>query len=549
MRSARSLAPVSCLILGSASMAASAQTLIWPGDAWQTGTPDSQGMSEARLQEARTYALTRGGSGFIARRGVQVYTWGSQTDLYDVKSVTKSIGSAVLAFAIGENKLALADKAQAHLASFGTPPDTNAATGWLADILTTKHQVDLATLMRQRVFEPLGIDATELTWRANQFRDDNIGGIKRRELASGINANVDALARLGLFFMRDGVWRDQRILPEGFVAQVRVPAANIKGLPIDLPEAYPDAPSHYGVMWWTNGDGRLAGVPKDAYWGWGLHDHLLVVIPSLDLVVVRTSANQGWRCADFCPDYALLEPLLNPIVASVANAAPVADAGADQSLALPTNKLTLNGTVRDEGLPLPASLTITWSVVSGTGVTIASPNQATTEVTFANAGEHVLELKASDGALTTTDQVKVTVAAAPAAPTVSLAASPTTLEANGRTTLTWSSTNASACTASGAWQGGKGTSGEEQSAALAAGTHTFTLECTGAGGSAQQTVTVTANAPAPPPPPPPAPPPSGGGGGGGGSLDVLQLASLLLLISAALARQARRADRTRLVRA
>jgi hypothetical protein len=35
------------------------------------------------------------------------------------------------------------------------------------------------------------------------------------------------------------------------------------------PVGYPDAPNHYGLLWWNNADGTLPAVPRDAYWAWG----------------------------------------------------------------------------------------------------------------------------------------------------------------------------------------------------------------------------------------------------------------------------------------
>ncbi|MEN9935542.1 MAG: gamma-glutamyltransferase, partial [Chloroflexota bacterium] len=58
----------------------------------------------------------------------------------------------------------------------------------------------------------------------------------------------------------------------------------------------------------------LPNVPRDAYWAWGLGDSLIVVIPSLDIVVAR--AGSGWR-AGWNPNYAVLQPFLDPIVSSV----------------------------------------------------------------------------------------------------------------------------------------------------------------------------------------------------------------------------------------
>jgi hypothetical protein len=82
------------------------------------------------------------------------------------------------------------------------------------------------------------------------------------------------------------------------------------------------------------------------------------------------------------------------------------------------------------------------------------------------------------------------------APTVSLAASPTTLNSGSSSTLSWSSTNATTCTASGTWNGGKATSGSSSTGSLTV-TSSYTLSCTGSGGSASASTTVTVNAPTP----------------------------------------------------
>lgn len=90
---------------------------------------------------------------------------------------------------------------------------------------------------------------------------------------------------------------------------------------------------------------------------------------------------------------------------------------------------------------------------------------------------------------TTKKSVTVSVAAPPA-PTLTLSANPTSLAYNGSTTLTWSSSNASSCTASGGWSGTKTLSDSEIVSGLTA-TKTFTLDCTGAGGAVSRSVTVT----------------------------------------------------------
>jgi uncharacterized protein (TIGR03118 family) len=57
---------------------------------------------------------------------------------------------------------------------------------------------------------------------------------------------------------------------------------------------------------------------------------------------------------------------------------------------------------------------------------------------------------------------------------------PTTIAVGRSATVTWSSTNAASCTASGAWSGSEPVSGSKPIAPTAAGNETFTLTCTGA---------------------------------------------------------------------
>jgi len=75
--------------------------------------------------------------------------------------------------------------------------------------------------------------------------------------------------------------------------------------------------------------------------------------------------------------------------------------------------------------------------------------------------------------------------------TVSLTSSADSAEVNSSITLTWSSTLATSCSASGAWSGSKGTSGSESITIGVGGSNTFSLSCAASGansGSASTTV-------------------------------------------------------------
>lgn len=94
----------------------------------------------------------------------------------------------------------------------------------------------------------------------------------------------------------------------------------------------------------------------------------------------------------------------------VGNDAPVVSAGTDTTITLPAG-VTLSGSVTDPG----GGATALWTKVSGPGsVTFASATSAATTATFSAAGTYVLRLTGTDGVLTTTDDITVTVNAAPA---------------------------------------------------------------------------------------------------------------------------------------
>jgi CubicO group peptidase (beta-lactamase class C family) len=89
-------------------------------------------------------------------------------------------------------------------------------------------------------------------------------------------------ARLGLLYLNDGVWRGERLLPEGWTKFVSTPAP-----------AWKD--STYGAMVWVNARGAWPALPRDAFAfrGAGLQD--TYVVPSREMVIVRMGHFPGAR--------------------------------------------------------------------------------------------------------------------------------------------------------------------------------------------------------------------------------------------------------------
>ena len=83
-------------------------------------------------------------------------------------------------------------------------------------------------------------------------------------------------ARFGLLYLQDGIWNDERILPEGWVDYSSAPT--------------PAAPNGiYGAQFWRNGfeSSAYPDVPEDAYLANGYEGQRIMIIPSKELVIVR----------------------------------------------------------------------------------------------------------------------------------------------------------------------------------------------------------------------------------------------------------------------
>lgn len=109
------------------------------------------------------------------------------------------------------------------------------------------------------------------------------------------------LARLGVLYLRDGVWNGERILPAGWARYVATPAPeqppleNGRGARI----------SGYGAQFWLYNE-RFPEVPNDAYAARGNRGQILMIIPSRNLVIVRRgydpAGGEGFKAHTFAAD-------------------------------------------------------------------------------------------------------------------------------------------------------------------------------------------------------------------------------------------------------
>ncbi len=108
--------------------------------------------------------------------------------------------------------------------------------------------------------------------------------------SSFVQATARDFARLGLLYLRDGIWDGRPVLPPGWVDFARRPA----------PAANADT---YGAGWWitpATGTGRPfptlidTGPDRDAFRAEGHDGQIVLVVPSRDLTVVRLGLSDDW---------------------------------------------------------------------------------------------------------------------------------------------------------------------------------------------------------------------------------------------------------------
>lgn len=94
-------------------------------------------------------------------------------------------------------------------------------------------------------------------------------------------------ARFGLLYLNDGMWGDERILPEGWVEYTSTPA---KGAEM----------GEYGAQFWLNAGAKedaakryYPDVPADLFWADGYEGQNVFILPSKNLVVVKLSLSSG----------------------------------------------------------------------------------------------------------------------------------------------------------------------------------------------------------------------------------------------------------------
>ncbi|MGQ0636072.1 MAG: serine hydrolase domain-containing protein [Planctomycetaceae bacterium] len=316
----------------------------WPrGADWDSLDPQAAGFDAAALNAALVDALRLNTKGLLVLRSGRVVTelyaadW-DRDQSHNIFSATKSVTAILVGIALDEGKFKGLDQPIAdfagqlkgtpkegillrHLLSMtsgldnrGFPLDTTegdqfeinlrmplkAAPGTRWEYNTQAYHlhfrllekatgVPLEEYSRTKLFGPLGMEHT--AWEKRQ-----VGEVTNYYR---LRCSTRDMGRFGLFALRGGEWDGKQLVSREFLRLATTPSQNLN--------------RNYGFLWTLNtpeesaeGNGqrastapapqtgfRFSGSPNDTIAALGAFGQCIMIVPSLDLVVVRTGDSPG----------------------------------------------------------------------------------------------------------------------------------------------------------------------------------------------------------------------------------------------------------------
>ena len=312
---------------------------IYPEKEWDYLSPKDAGLDEKKLDRARAYMDQNcGDKGYrvvVLRGGKVTVEWNKtigRNEKLGLASAAKSIFSCILAIAVREGKIASPDARLVdyypeavdvppgegpkegryafpedreitfrqlisntsgymkpgeepgkvfHYQTFGMNVLTHAIA--IAYGLYTVDDPEGSPGMHRLIDEKIGIPiGANFEYYKNNFDLHDAARINIFGYYAGVKSNALDMARLGLLWLREGLWEDKEIVPRGWIKEAT------KVAPFII-ENCPREQWGYGYGFWTNEKGVVwPSLPRDSYAAHGAGRKLIWVCPSRDLVVVES---------------------------------------------------------------------------------------------------------------------------------------------------------------------------------------------------------------------------------------------------------------------
>lgn len=293
----------------------------WPATSWMRADPASHGWSVEKLEEAEGYARGYGPTAvIIVHDGVVVASWGDVARKVNIRSMRKSLLSALFGIAASDGKIAL----NRTLADLGID---DRAPG-LSDLERQASVRDLL-MSRSGVYHPAAYEAPDQKaerprrgshapgtfWYYNNWDFNALGFVYQRLTGDDIFQSLEEkiakpigmedwkasdgklvfepvsefpaytmrmtardLARFGWLYINHGFWSGQPIIPAGWVEEsTRALSQTDRGL-------------GYGYLWWVMPAGMVGGGTTSAPGGFlalGYGGQALAILPTERLVIVQ----------------------------------------------------------------------------------------------------------------------------------------------------------------------------------------------------------------------------------------------------------------------
>ena len=171
---------------------------------------------------------------------------------------------------------------------------SNPGMGMLSYAITASFKgtkyTDVRTLLRERIMRPIGVKDSD--WSIGYGKTFKVNGLDLVANWGGGGYTARATARVGRLMLRKGNWQGRQLVGPKWVEEV----TKYAGTPLPLSERASGNPAPgSGLGWWTNFDGVWAKVPRDAFAGAGAGNQVLLVVPSLNLIIVRNGSDMYER--------------------------------------------------------------------------------------------------------------------------------------------------------------------------------------------------------------------------------------------------------------
>lgn len=204
---------------------------------------------------------------------------------------------------------------------------SNPAIGMLTYAVTASlkesEYSDIRTYLRERIYEPIGIDEDE--YSIGYGKIFTAGNLQLVPTWGGGSFTAGAIARIGRLMLHKGNWQGKQIIDSSAVEKVTRYCGT--ALPYPISDADEKLKSYYRTGnnpypattsgWYSNYDGIWKYVPRDAFAGAGAGNQHLVVIPSLNMVIVRMGGDLFNKSAGEGSWLGTEKYLLNPVMDAI----------------------------------------------------------------------------------------------------------------------------------------------------------------------------------------------------------------------------------------